>query len=207
MERDEENQQEANRQRIAFEAVCKALAVAGVADIAPIQGNWSLIQAQLPANPTIKQISDAITNGSVQGLSPNDPEQVAKWKHDKEIAERQQLSREIADAWSNDQASRDAEYERLIKSVGIPIQAMRDRVAAIRARQEARSMSKEELREIVKKGDAERRAAFATPPLPDTWKGEKLDAHFIRTCSPAIQRLLAQKFGNAALDARLRQEN
>ncbi len=42
------------------------------------------------------------------------------------------------------------------------------------------------------------------PPLPETWQGRPLDATFIRTCAPTTHKLLAKKFGNAQLTARLR---
>jgi hypothetical protein len=40
--------------------------------------------------------------------------------------------------------------------------------------------------------------------LPDTWQGHKLDAAFIKNCSVETHKLLARRFGFAALDLRLR---
>jgi hypothetical protein len=45
---------------------------------------------------------------------------------------------------------------------------------------------------------------FGYQELPETWQGRPLDAAFIRTCDVPTQKLLARKFGNAALTARLR---
>jgi hypothetical protein len=47
-------------------------------------------------------------------------------------------------------------------------------------------------------------AAIGFPPLPATWKGQPLNAAFIRSCDVETQKLLTKRFGSAALTTRLR---
>jgi hypothetical protein len=83
--------------------------------------------------------------------------------------------------------------------------------------------SGEELRQIAQREAADRRAVAVKAesdrhiqaatardatygnyePLPDTWRGQKLDAYFIKTCSVETQRILQRRFGSAAIDRRL----
>jgi hypothetical protein len=57
---------------------------------------------------------------------------------------------------------------------------------------------------------AQRDAVLGFPPLPYEYPfpgrlhGQKLDAAFIRSCPPEIQKLLTRRFGSAQLTARLR---
>jgi len=49
----------------------------------------------------------------------------------------------------------------------------------------------------------ERDSHLGFPKMPDTWRGEKLDAAHIKNCDPKTQRILTQRFGSAQLTARL----
>jgi hypothetical protein len=49
-----------------------------------------------------------------------------------------------------------------------------------------------------------RDAAIGYPALPGLWRGQKLDAEFIKRADPSTLKFLRQRFGAAAVDARLR---
>jgi hypothetical protein len=49
-----------------------------------------------------------------------------------------------------------------------------------------------------------RDAAVGYPSLPELWRGQKLNAEFIRRADVSTLKFLRQRFGTAAIDARLR---
>ena len=50
----------------------------------------------------------------------------------------------------------------------------------------------------------QRETAMGFSPLPNEWRGQKLDAHFIKTCNVETHKLLTTRFGSGQLTARLR---
>jgi len=176
-QREAERKQREAKARQLFPEVCRKNRVA------QIEANFNILfQADLLNNEY--EATQAITSNAVS-LVPASPERITAWQ-------------EAENAKAVEQYNAD-----LLRLAEKNLDQLRARV-----RQEA-----EQTRVGNAQAEADRQLEASRqrdaniggfPPLPDTWQGRPLDATFIRTCDVATHKLLAKRFGNAQLTARLR---
>jgi hypothetical protein len=111
-------------------------------------------------------------------LTPATPSEVQQWRQ--ELAEQRQdwLVNQASPAELREAANRESEQRR---AAAVQQQADQQLEAAV-----------------------VRDSVMGFPPLPEDWRGQKLDADFIKMCDVATHKLLLKRFGSAQLDLRLR---
>lgn len=140
------------------------------------QANFGIIRSTLGENLSLYQIQQAIQSGAVR-VSPATQQEIAQW---------------AAEAVAN-------HNEFLLNADNQTLRNIARREGAERRASAVQAEADQQF-EVSRVRDA----AIGYPPLPDLWRGQKLDAHFIKNCDVETQKLLSQRFGGAALDARLR---
>jgi len=140
------------------------------------EGNWSIFPKDLLDNAYTAK--EAITSGAVRGLMQ---------ATSAEIQEREAIR--------NDQ-----ENLRLLNS---SVHDLKEEVhaGAVQRQQEFKQKEADRVLDIKRQFQDGR-----YEPLPSHWRGEVLDATFIKKAKPELIRLLRQRFGSYQLDLRLRGE-
>jgi hypothetical protein len=141
------------------------------------EANWNVIHSTLGPGLSEYQIQQAVESGAVR-LTPATSSEIQEWRQG--LAEqRQEFLIHQATPQQLKEAARTETEER--RAVAVQQQADQQLEAAI-----------------------VRDSVMGFPPLPEDWRGQKLDAAFIKTCDVQTQKLLSKRFGSAALDLRLR---
>ena len=142
------------------------------------QANFAVIRETLCPGFTLDQLRDAIQSRAIQ-LAPATQSELDQWEQDA-VEERNAELLRIAE---NDPAK----LRKIVRE-----EAAQARAATAQAEAEERFQAEQER-------DGQR----GYPKLPDVWQGQALDANFLRRCSVETHKLLARRFGNAQLNARL----
>ncbi len=140
------------------------------------EANWSVIHSILGPGLSEYQIREAVASGAVR-LTPATPSEVQQWRQ--ELAEQRQ--------------------DWLVNASPAELRAAANAEAEQRRVAAAKQQADEQLEAAVV-----RDSVMGFPPLAEDWRGQKLDANFIRVCDVATQKLLMKRFGSAQLDLRLR---
>jgi len=141
------------------------------------EANWNVIHSTLGPGLSEYQIQQAVESGAVR-LTPATSSEIQEW--------RQGLAEQRQD-WLVNRAS-PAELRAAANA-----EAEQRRVAA------AKQQADQQLEAAIV-----RDSVMGFPPLPEDWRGQKLDAAFIKACDVQTHKLLSKRFGSAALDLRLR---
>jgi len=213
--------QQAVRDRGAFAAVCKALAVKGLANIADCDANYSIIQRHLGSGFSVADVTNLILRGGLEfEFAPNSNQIVRDWIDEAALKERRVLAVEIANDYSQDEETRQQVFDRLMtppfpleqlremgdselrKAIGRnsmyeTTEQLRTRAHQIRARRAFRKQSVEQVRAIVT-ADAQQRRDALNPVLPDS-----ITAQAIRDAKPPQLRKWLQFYGQELLNQRL----
>jgi hypothetical protein len=141
------------------------------------EANWNIVHSTLGPGLSEFQIQNAVDSGAVR-LTPATPSEVQQWRQ--ELAEQRQdwLVNQASPAELREAANRESEQRR---AAAVQQQADQQLEAAV-----------------------VRDSVMGFPPLPEDWRGQKLDANFIKMCDVATHKLLLKRFGSAQLDLRLR---
>lgn len=214
--------QQAVRDRQVFGAVCKALAVKGLANVANVDANYSIIQRHLGSGFSVADVTNLILRGDLEfEFAPNSNQIVRDWIDEAALKERRALAVEIANDYSQDEETRQQVFDRLMpppfplerlremgdsaelrKAVGHnstyeTTEQLRARAHEIRARRALRKQSVEQVRAVVA-ADAQQRRDALNPVLPDS-----ITAQAIRDAKPQQLRKWLQFYGQELLNQRL----
>jgi hypothetical protein len=141
------------------------------------EANWSVIHSILGPGLSEYQIREAVASGAVR-LTPATSSEIQEWRQ--ELAEQRTdyLTHHASPAELRAAANQESEQRRLAA---------------------AQQQADQQLEAAVV-----RDSAMGFPSLPEDWRGQKLDANFIKMCDIVTHKLLLKRFGSAQLDMRLR---
>jgi len=165
--------------RQAFSAAAKAVTAQGVNDVSACDANFKLVCGVLGTDFTVAQALKALTNGSIQALA-------SSGNADELRAAYQQ--KQIDD---HNQSLMNADTKTLREITRQEIADQRQNSAQEQADRELQH-------------GLQRVSQMGYPLLPGVWRGEKLDANYIRKCSIETHKILTARFGSGQLTARLR---
>jgi hypothetical protein len=219
---EQQQRQQATKDRGVFSAVCRALTIKGLANVSDIDSNYVEVRRRVAGPLTAENVMNLILHGDLNfEFAPNSDQIVKEWIDEAAWRERRALAVEIANDYSLDAPTRQREFDRLMtppvpleqlremndsaelrKAVGQNstyenTQQLRERAQEIRNRRAARAMSKEELQGIVAASAQQRRDAL-NPVLPDS-----ITAQAIRDAKPPQLRKLLQFYGQDLVNQRL----
>jgi hypothetical protein len=140
------------------------------------EANFGIIRSTLGENFSIYQVSQAISSGAVR-VSPATRQEIAQW-----AAEAIEQHNEYLQTANTDT------LRALARKEGA------DTRAAAAQQQTDRQFEAARVRD----------AGIGFPELPHEFRGQKLDANLIRRADVSTLKFLRQRFGTAAVDARLR---
>jgi hypothetical protein len=141
------------------------------------EANWNVIHSTLGPGLSEFQIQNAVDSGAVR-LTPATSSEIQEWRQ--ELAEQRAdyLTHHASPAELRAAANQESEQRRLAA---------------------AQQQADQQLEAAIV-----RDSVMGFPPLPEDWRGQKLDATFIKMCDVATHKLLLKRFGSAQLDMRLR---
>jgi len=165
--------------RQTFSAAAKAATAQGLNDVSDCDANFNLVCRVLGTDFTIAQAVKALTDGTLQGLAPSGN------------------AAELRAAYQQKQI--DDHNHWLMNADTKTLREITRQEIADQRQNSAQEQADRELQVGL-----QRQTAMGFPPLPDLWRGEKLDANFIKHCNVETHKRLTKRFGSAALTARLR---
>jgi hypothetical protein len=140
------------------------------------EANFGIIRETLGEGFSVYQVQQAVQSGAVR-LALATREDIAQWAQEA-VEERNEFLLTADNQTLRNIARREGAKRR-----------------ATAVRQEAdRQFQTAKVRDT----------AIGYPALPETWRGQQLNAAFIRSCDVETHKLLTKRFGSAALTARLR---
>ena len=173
----EQNQQQAQDRR-NFAIAAQAVTAQGLGDVGDFDSNFKVVREKLGTGFSAEDVIRVLTDGSITGLAPSTNAAELREQHRQKLVE------------NHNQALLNATPQQL-KAV-IRQEAVEQHQTAVQAQFERELLAGYE-RDVVYGGK---------PPLPTELQGKPLGAHFIKTCSPDIQRRLAARYGSSQLTAR-----
>jgi hypothetical protein len=173
----EQNQQQAQDRR-NFAIAVQAVTAQGLGDIGDYDSNFKVVREKLGTGFSAEDVIRVLTDGSITGLAPSTNAAELREQH------RQKLVEDRNQALSN------ATPQQL--KAAIRQEAVEQHQTAVQSQFERELLAGYE-RDVVYGGK---------PALPNEFQGKPLNAHFIKTCSPDIQRRLAARYGSSQLTAR-----
>ncbi len=176
---EQEQNQQRTKVRQAFSAAAKAATAQGLNNVSACDANFNRVCGVLGTDFTIAQAVKALTDGTLQGLASSGN------------------AAELRAAYQQKQI--DDHNHWLMNADTKTLREITRQEIADQRQNSAQEQADRELQVGLR-----RQTAMGFPPLPDLWRGEKLDANFIKHCNVETHKRLTKRFGSAALTARLR---
>ncbi len=174
----EQNQQRANDRR-NFAAGAKAVTGQSRGDVSDCDANFNAVREKLGTQFSVANVVRVLTDGSIQGLAPSI-----------NAAELRQ---------AHQQRQIEAHNESLLNADTATLRKITRQEVADQRQAQAQTEADRQLQLGL-----QRETAMGFSPLPNEWRGQKLDAHFIKTCNVETHKILTARFGSGQLTARLR---